>query len=964
MGEWLFRALLRLHPRRVRERYGEEMLGVYREHRQATRGRAWGAHALLEMRTTLGMIRSAADAWMDQDHDAARALTAGIGRRPLDATGRLASARRGPAGRPRLIGDSLRDVRMALRRMRREWVLTLSALLMLGVGLGAAAAVFTVAQAALLRPPPFTAPERLVQAWESSPLSGGHSLTSYATLTDWRHDAKSFSSLEGYNGSNVTVIERSPTFGEGSMLRGAQVTKGFFRALGVQMQWGRDFADEDGAGPEAVAIVSERLALRNGMLTDEPVDDYTTPRLLRVWDSLDSRFMAGQRPIPGIIRVNGTFYRIVGVLPNGFAFPQLQDADVFLPIVNEPASAASTDHSSRTLSVIGRLRDGASIDAGRTELSAITNGIAAAHPGVMLARSAAVEPLTKAMLGSVRPMLGGLSAAVALLFLAMCTNLALLMFTRHVDRMQELSMRNALGASRGRILRQLLAENVVLAAVGAGGALLIARVGVTRLLRMIPDAVRVGMPYLEGVAVSRSTALFVGGAALIATLAFGLGPASLAVRRAPRLTTSRASLGRGDRRLTRALVGGQVALSVVLLIGAGLLMGSLRNLLSLDVGWNDPSTLVVVRMSLSGPRYQSSTEQTAFYDEMIAKAAAIPGVEAAAAVDQLPLGGGGLTSVEAVGAEARPATTEVAFRMVAGDYFGVMGIPVEAARYFGTRGAAGSGPLPFGRPVPEGLGINPFENGLELRDSQGLIVVSHRMAELLGHGESVIGRRIRLAISGDREWEIIAVVGDVQTASLDEESPPAVYLSHLQRPENRMSIVVRTTDAPETVAAGLRKALQRRDPEVPVYSVGTLQQGMTDSRAVFMRRFPSTLASVFAAATFLLALIALAGVSAHGVQSRRRELAIRAVLGATAQDVRAGVLRDSALLAASGVAAGLLGALATTRLIRTLLFGVSPLDWRVYAGVAGLVLVCATLAALAPALSAAKVEPSMAMRGE
>jgi predicted permease len=798
--------------------------------------------------------------------------------------------------------DAAHDLRIALRRMRHEPALTAAVVLTLGLGLGAAAAIFTAFDAALLRPPPFAEPGALVHLWEQRPGSADRGPTSWPTFEDWRARDTGLAGLEGYNPSNITVGVGN----DAKMLRGGMVTTGFFRLLGVPPVAGRDFVDADAADAGTVAIVSQRFATAHG-------DDARPGRT---------------------ITVNGAPLTIVGVLPAAFGFAPLQDADIYVPLVAD--GAVRTDRTDRWIDVIGRLREGTTPGFVRARLAAVMAELGAEYPDAMAGREAVVVKLGDALLGHVRPILVSLAGAVALLLVTMATNLALLMLTRLAARGRELAMRATLGASRMRILRQLFAESLALAAGGFAIALLLGDTATNRLLATIPDGVRIDMPWLAGAGMGAGTVAFVAVTALLLTLAFGVGPAIATTYRIGRPADSRTTTGRAERGLRRGLVVAQLAFTVVLLTAAALLVGSFRNLLGNDVGFSDPAELVTARVPLSGERYQDATVQRQFFQELLDRTAAVPGVRAVTAVDRLPLGGGGVATFEPTDAPVPPAARpRAAVRRIAGAYFATMGIPLLAGRV--------------------------LDSG-DRDDTRPVAVVSEGLAQMLADDGTALGRRLRLDATDDIEWEVVGVVGDVQVAALDAANLPAVYVSHLQLAENRMSVVARTALGPGPVAAAVRDIVRAMDPAIPVYAVGTLERQTLESRAVFSRRFPMLLCLAFATAALLLALVALYSLNAHEVLARRREFAVRLALGASPKRVRATVLRGGLRLAVAGVAIGAVAALAASRMLRSLLFGMRPDDWRVYGAVVLGVIVSALLATAVPALRAARLDPGTVMR--
>ena len=797
------------------------------------------------------------------------------------------------------------DLRVALRRIQRAPALATAIVLTIGLGLGAAAAIFTASDAALVEPLPYARPERLVHVWELRSGTDERGPTSYPTLLDWRARAQSFSALEAYDPTNITV----GLGGEARMLRGAQVTAGFFRLLGVRISAGRDFLQgEDATTGAGVAIVSDRFA----------------------------RSVAGGIALDQTIVINGTRYSIVGVLPRAFHFALLQDADIFVPLI--AGEQARADRSQRSIYVIGRLRDGVALPAARAELSAAMSALASEHPDALAGRTVVAVPLRDALLGNMQPILASLLVAVAIVLVIMGANLALLMLTRYIERAPELAMRSALGATRARVLRQLLVESLVPSVFGAAVAMVAGQMATRGLLAAIPDGVRINMPYLTNAGLDGRVIGVMVGVTIVLAVGFGLGPALLITQGRRRAGDVRTTLTRSDRRLRRGLVAAQLALTVVLLVSSGLLVVSFSNLVHRDVGFRDAEGLVTARAPLSGRRYEDPVAQRQFYEALLARSAALPGVRGAALINEAPGGGGGITTFEPVDRPLpRSMQPRAILRIVGGEYFSTLGIPVVRGRAFESH---------------------------DRTDTPPVAVVSASFARLLGQEGATVGRRVRLAATGQAEWEVVGIVGDVQVATLDADSPPVVYLSHLQAADNRMTLVLRTELGVASIANQVRAIVKTLDAGVPVYAVTTLAQQMNDSKAVFSRRFPMMLCGVFAAAALALTLVALYAVCMHDVLTRRREFGVRLAVGGSPGSIRRLILREVLLLGATGISLGAIVAAVVSRSMRALLFGVAATDWRVYGAVAAGVLAAAVLATLGPALRAGAVHPSVVMRVE
>lgn len=803
----------------------------------------------------------------------------------------------------RWLDELEQDLRIALRRLRRAPGLAIAIVLTIGLGLGAAASIFSAAEAAFITPLPYTHAERLVELSEVRAGSNERSPTSYPTLEAWRARLRSFSALEGYDPANfIASID-----GEAQMRRGAEVTPGFFRLLGIRPSSGRAFTDDDmdGAGGD-VAIVSARLARPVGTLS------------------------LGQS-----ITVNGRRCVVVGVLPANFQFARLQDADVFIPLLLD--SRRRADEFDRSIHVVGRLGPHVAFAAAQADVSGVMARLANERPDALKGRTAIAVPLRDVLLGNVRPILTGLLIAVMLLLVAIGANLALLMLARYAERAPELEMRTVLGATRSRILRHLFVESCVPGALGAVLAVVIGHLGTRALLGAIPDSVRIGMPYLATAHVDARIVALLTALTIVLVAAFGVLPGMVTVRDRPLRGHGRVTRSRGDRRLRRGLVAVQLALTVVLLVCTGLLVRSFANLVHRDLGFKDPATLVMASAPLSGPRFVDAAGQRQFYEALLNRSAALPGIRASALVNEGPGGGGGATTFDAID---RPSPKSIQpralLRIVGGQYFATLGTPLVAGRAFDSRDRAGSAPV---------------------------VVVSASLAKVLARTGPVVGRRIRLA-SDTASWEVVGVVGDIQATALDATPLPVVYASHMQMPEHRMMLLLRTELSVAAVRKQVRSIVDSLDPDVALYGVARLDEQLDDSWAVLSRRYPMILCGAFAVAALLLALVAMHAICAHDVTVRRREFGIRIALGAAPAMICRLIFGDGVRVGLVGIGGGVIIALAVTRSIQALLFGVGAVDWAVD-GIVALAVLTLSLAATAwPALRGSATDPSVVMRQE
>jgi putative ABC transport system permease protein len=572
--------------------------------------------------------------------------------------------------------------------------------------------------------------------------------------------------------------------------------------------------------------------------------------------------------------------------------------------------------------------------------------LAAEHSETNAGRGAVAVPLRDEVVGDVRPLLLVLTGAVTLVLLIACANVAGLLVARSLARTRELAIRTALGATRWRLVRQLTTESLLLAVAGGALAVWVAGAGANLLIAMIPEGTRSGLPFWSpDLGFGGRTALYSTAIAIASGLAFGLLPA---------ISASRVSLGDvlrrsgrgvagGGTRLRDVLVAAEIALTIVLLVGTGLLVRSLDQLMRVDPGF-DPEQVMTARIALAGPRYASEASQRAFFEDVLARVRSGPGVQSVGAVSNLPLFGGGTNTFRVVGAPEPPSTSrpEATMRAVAGDYFDAMRIRLVAGRQFATRDDSGSTPV---------------------------IMMNESLARRLFGARTPVGARLRFYAFPEQDWEVIGIVGDVKTTRLDVEAPPTIYYAQLQAPQNRMTLAVRVSCPagacdPAAVSGAIRRAVAQSDPTLPIYAVATMAEQMRDSPAVFARRYPLLLVGLFAATALVLAVVGLYGVISYAVAQRTREFGIRVALGAPLPAIRGAVLRRGAMVAAAGVVVGVPAALALTRLMRGMLYGVTWADPMTYAVVSAVLILVALMASWIPAHRATRIEPTVALRVE
>jgi putative ABC transport system permease protein len=704
--------------------------------------------------------------------------------------------------------------------------------------------------------------------------------------------------------------------GEPERVQGALVTPGLFDVLGVRPALGRTFIAEEGReGQNLVVLLSYGLWQR--------------------------RFGADPDIIGKSVSLNGMNRTVVGVMPSDFKLPLLAinqspaQTELWTPM--DMTSSYWQARGAHQLRVLARLKPGLSLEQVRAEMSALAARIEQLHPDTNTRVGAIVTPFHEKLVGDMRPALSVLLFAVAFLLLIACANVANLLLARSATRQKEIAIRSALGASRLRLIRQLLTESALLALAGGSAGLLLALWGTDTLIALAPDTV----PRMQEIDIDRTVMIFTLGLSLLTAMVFGLAPALQSSR--TDLTSSLKETGRSSavgfhrNRLRGLLVVAEVALSLVLLVGAGLMVNSFLRLQQVDPGF-ETENILTMQVSLPFTRYAERQQQAAFYDRALGRISELPGVEAASASTTLPLAGSiNSTAVFIEGrGEEKTANEEVA--VIAPGYFRATGIPLLTGRDFSEADTASSPPV---------------------------IIVSRSMADRYWPGEDPLGKRIRL--SGDQEpWRaIVGVAGDVKQEGMEAERAREFYLPYHQDPwflSSTMAFVVRSARETADLARAVRGEIQSVDKDLPVYGASSMKE--IYSLSVAGRRFNTLLLSIFAAAALALASVGIYGVVSYSVAQRTHEIGIRMALGARATDVTRMVLAQGMTLAASGVVTGLAAALALTRLMESLLFGVSATDPSTFAAISLLLTLVAFAACYIPARRATKIDPTVALRYE
>jgi putative ABC transport system permease protein len=801
------------------------------------------------------------------------------------------------------------DFRYAFRWLLKTPAFTVVAVLTLAIGIGANTTIFSVIQAVLLRPLPFRDPSRLCLVTERLPNIGAIG-PSWQNLQDWRAQNHSFEAIAAARNAPMTFTGA----GEPERLQAQMASASLFPLLGVQPTRGRAFSeseDKPGAGP--VAMLSHGFWQR--------------------------RFGASEAILGQAITLDNQRYTVVGVLPP--AYRLMQAADVVVPI--GPWAARLPDDRSWHPGIIAvaRLRPGVTVESARTEMAGIARRLEQAYPVFDTGVGADAANLHDQIVQNVRPALLALSGAVGLVLLIACANVAGLMLARAITRRREIAVRTALGASGTRLVLQLLAESTILAAAGAAGGIALAAAALPWLTRLAAGA----LPDPDAIRIDTRVLLFTAGAAVLAAVFFGLAPAIQSVRSDLRSVLNEAgrggSVGGRQSRFRGLLVAGEIALAMVLLVGAGLLLRSFERLQGVDPGFA-AGNLLVADLPLSPQAHRQSPERMAFFDRVLDGARTIPGVRAAGAAASLPVSGGGSII-----------------------HFNIQGRPPKSAHEYimaGYRPAAAGYLETLRVPLLEGRLLEPRDT----ETAPFVAVVNRSMARQFFPGESGLGKHIQLGALPEKEvpWmEIVGIVGDMRQ-NLASDPPSEMYIPYRQAntvlPVFSLSLVLRTAADPRNSAPELRQLVRSLDSNQPLVKIRTMEENVSTN--VSAPRFRTILLGIFALSALALSGVGLYGVIAYSVAQQAQEIGIRMALGARGGDVVKMVLGRGLRLAAAGTALGSAGAVAATRLISTFLYGLTPLDPWTYAGVTALLGGVALLASLLPARRAVKVDPVIALR--
>jgi macrolide transport system ATP-binding/permease protein len=804
------------------------------------------------------------------------------------------------------------DLRFAMRQLWKNPGFTITAVLMLALGIAASVAIFAFVDAALLRPLPYADPNRLVDATESIALFP-HANLSYPDYLDWKRMNHSFQSLDVYQSTGYLLNTPSGV----EPVAGERITDGFFHTLGVAPLLGRDFyAGEDLLSAPRTVILS-----------------------YAGWQ----KHFAGRKDVVGqSISLSGIPYTIVGVMPDSFEFAPRNNTEFWTTMHASATNGCDLRRSCHGLVGVARLKDGVSVQAALADMTAIAQKLEQQYPNDNRGQGASVLPLSELIVGDIRPILLILLAGAGLLLLIACVNVASLLLVRSESRKREIAVRGALGASPIRLARQFITESILLVGVsallGVGSAYFASQV----LLRLIPkDMLQHHMPYIRGLGLNLHVLSFAAVIALFAAGIFSLTPIlrlSFSEMREGLTEGSRGSAGVLWRRIGANLTVLELALAVVLLVGAGLLGKSFYHLLHVDLNFQ-PDHLATLSVSLPDTKYAKEEQVVAARRQLVDRISALPGVTSVATTSMLPVNSNGNTDwIRFVGREYNGKHNEVNERDVTPNFFTTVQTRLIRGRFF---------------------------NADEDATKPHVAIINQAFVRQYFPDQDPIGARIGdTSLTPKSIKEIVGIVDDLREASLDQQILPAVYYPADQSPDTYFNLIVRTSQDEKTMLPTIETTIHQFDSGIGIFDESTIVQNINDSQTAYLHRSSAWLVGGFATLALLLGTIGLYGVIAYSVSQRTREIGVRMALGAQRGSVYQLILREGARLAAWGIGTGIVSALIVTILLRNLLFGVQSWDVATFAAVAVLLATAALLASYIPAKRAASINPVEALRAE
>jgi macrolide transport system ATP-binding/permease protein len=802
------------------------------------------------------------------------------------------------------------DFRFAIRQLRKNPGFAATAILVLALGIGASVAIFAFVDAALIKPLPYQNPSRLVQLFESIPLGPRFHL-SYLDYLDWKRENTVFQSLDVF--APYGFLLNTPTGTQ--MADGARVSAGFFHTLGVDPVLGRDLRPED----------EQPSAARTALLS------------YSAWQ----RRYGGRKDVVGqTVVLDGNPNTIVGVLPRSFHFAPAEPADFWA--IERASGGCEKQRGCHSLFGVARLKPGVTFATAFSDIKTIADQLERQYPDSNRGQRAFMMTLTDVIVGDIRPILLVLLAGAALLLLIATVNVASLLLVRAESRRREMAVRGALGASRARLIRQFVTEGLTLVVAATALGMGCAYLAMQSVALLIPRDMMASVPYLRGLGLNARVVMFACAISLVTGLLFSLTPAL----RLP-LHDLRGGLsegGRGSanmvwRRFGANLVMVELAMAVVLLVGAGLLGKSFYRLLHVDPGLQ-PDHLAMLQIGAQGPAYSKDEQEIALERQIVAKVSNLPGVNSAALTSRLPLGDGdGTTVFRVVGRPYRGENNgyEVAIRQVSSGYFSTLQARLLRGRYFAED---------------------------EDKSKPLVAVVNQEMAKQLFPGEDAVGKQIYYDSDPKSHIQIVGVVNDIKEGQLNAAPRAAIYVPFNQSPNSDFAVVARSSQAEDTLLSQIAAAIHQIDPGLAAYDAVTMKERIHDSPAAYLHRSSAWMVGGFATLALLLGVVGLYGVIAYSVSKRTREIGVRIALGAQRGAIYGLILKEAGWLAGAGIAVGLVCSVAAATLMRTLLFGVQFWDISTLAGVSFILAVAALLASYIPAHRAAAVDPVEALRAE
>lgn len=797
------------------------------------------------------------------------------------------------------------DARFGLRQLWRNPGFAVTAIVILALGIGSSVAIFAFVDAALIKPLPYKDPNRLVILFESIPLGPRFHL-SYPDYLDWKRGNKVFSSLEVYspNGFMMKTVDGL------RKTDGASVSAGFFRTLGVKPALGRDFYDgEDRAETPRTAMIS--------------------------YSAWQKRYGGSEKVLGQALVLDGETYTVIGVLPRDFSFAPAEPAEIWAI-----QKAGNTCRGCHGLFGVARLKDGETFSAAFADITTIAQNLAKQYPDSNRDQAAFMLPLAEVVVGDIRPILIVVLCGAGMLLMIASLNIASLLLVRSESRRREMAVRGALGASPRRLVAQFIIEGTMLAVIGCAIGVALAQQGMQMLALLVPKGMMASMPFLHGLGLNVRVTLFAGVLAVFAAALFALTP----ILRF-RFTEIRDGLAEGGRaaagvmwrRFGANLVVIELAIAMILLVGAGLLGKSFYRLLHTDIGMQ-PDHIATIHVQAQFEKYGKPEQQVALVREILRRVESLPGVKSAGVTTKMPIEDADWTTgFIIVGHPDDGKNKEVAIRFVSAGYMTTLKTSLLSGRYF-TDDEDSSKP--------------------------GVVIINHELAKQYFAGEDPIGKQLAYDAHDKTRTLVVGVINDIQEGQLDAKPRSAMYLPFYQRPNNGFAVLARTTQDDRSILPTLTSTISSVDGSMAIYEPMTMGEKIHDAPVTYLHRSSSWLMGGFAGMALLLSVVGLYGVISYSVSQRTREIGVRMALGAQRSSVYRLILFEAIRLIAAGVALGLIGAVGAASLIRKLLFGVQAWDGMTLATVAGLLTCVALLATFLPAHRAAAANPMDALRAE